>query len=468
VKKIRKKSYAVELAVKKFEHELDRKKRRRARRRMGGFQKSHRPFGYARIHPLMNFLRANFSGKNIAAFDKKNSRWIISIPPIFSFIKNPDETLNTIFSLIDISMRDDCSSIFFDHSRLKEMDMGASVVLDIVTLNLRNEWKSHGRNYRFGGQFPEDEKLCQILKSMGITKHLNIKNAEPSEAAKELFICFPLYPGFRPMGSQLDGAQHREKAATQLVTYLNRCLGMASDFEFKDEGKSQILKWAGEIITNAEEHSGHHQWYAIGCMTPLLSQQQNSPEQFVAIGECQLTIFGFGSSIYESLSSPETSQETRNQIANLAATHTTFFNKFEKYSDKDLWTLYALQDGVSRFSPSPGKNTRGKGTVEMIEAFQNFRSEDQACVPEMSLISGSTHIYFNNKYRLKVEDRLDGKRKIIAFNEKNSLEEKPDSEHVHSLAGHFPGTLLTFKFFIDSRYLNKIFGKKEETNARND
>jgi hypothetical protein len=64
-------------------------------------------------------------------------------------------------------------------------------------------------------------------------------------------------------------------------------------------------------------------------------------------------------------------------------------------------------------------------------------------------------------YRLKEEQVFGGQRKIIAFNEKNSLENAPDSHHVHSLAGHFPGTILTFRFFIDSRYLDKVYSERE-------
>jgi len=423
-------------------------------RRRQGTRATQLPIIHAKsVNVLMNFLRQNFKGKNLAKFDDKNSVWIITIPTVFSFIKNPQETLDTIFSLVEISKHQKISrefSIFFDHSYLKEMDMGASIAFDIVAMNLRKELSMNGINSRFSGRFPESEMLCQILKSMGITKHLNIRGAEPSDIAEQLFVRFPLHIGYGQIGSEFGGQQHREKAATHLVTYLNECLEKASNFSFTDEGQRQILKWAGEIITNAEEHSGHRQWYAIGCMTPHISKEQDAQDGRV-IGECQLTIFGFGRSIYESLSSQETSQEMKKAIASLASKHTRFFNSFEKYSDKDLWTLYALQDGISRFSLEPGKSTRGKGTVEMIEAFENLGSSvDLRCVPEMSLISGSTRIYFNNKYHLREQDVRDGKRKIIAFNENNSLDEKPDSEHVNSLAGHFPGTLLTFSTQSDT------------------
>lgn len=73
----------------------------------------------------MNFLRQSFQGKNLATFDDKNSMWILNIPQVFSFIKNPQETLDTIFSLVEISKHQKISrefSLFIDHAQLKEMD----------------------------------------------------------------------------------------------------------------------------------------------------------------------------------------------------------------------------------------------------------------------------------------------------------------------------------------------------------
>jgi hypothetical protein len=81
----------------------------------------------------------------------------------------------------------------------------------------------------------------------------------------------------------------------------------------------------------------------------------------------------------------------------------------------------------------------------------------------MSLISGSSWIRFNDKYHFKEEEVEGGFRKIIAFNRKNTLEESPDPYHVRALAGHFPGTLLTFKVFIDDKYLEKTYVRAQDS-----
>jgi hypothetical protein len=294
----------------------------------------------------MSFVRQRFRGKEVGVYNAEKAQWIIKIPPVFSFLRNSDETLNTLFSLVAISMSArGISEIFFDHSQLQDMDMGASVVLDVLAMNLEREWAGQGRHVTFAGQFPKDPFLCEVLKSMGITKHLRVAGAEPSPAAERLFVRFPLHMGYKQHGSELGGKQHRERAASDLVLYLNRCLQTASRFALKDEGQRQILRWAAEIITNAEEHSGHHQWYVIGCMTPLLSGDREATNQAV-IGECQLTIFGFGKTIYESLSSPDTPEETRNQLAQLAAKHSPFFNPFLKYYHEVLGRVVTPLLGV--------------------------------------------------------------------------------------------------------------------------
>jgi len=187
------------------------------------------------------------------------------------------------------------------------------------------------------------------------------------------------------------------------------------------------------------------------------------PGQAPAIGgECQLVIFNFGKSIFESLSAPETPEATRTQVTALVDKHASkSFFLSQAYSPEDLWTLYALQEGISRFSPVPGEIDRGKGTVKMIQAFQALGATiDQNLHPEMTLVSGSSCIRFTKRYQMREVAFEGGSRQIIAFNDTNSLDERPDSSHVHSLQGKFPGTLLTFRFFIDKRYLERVLHNK--------
>jgi hypothetical protein len=373
---------------------------------------------------------------------------------VFSILRQPDEVLNVIYSIVITSVH---RALFFDHSALEEMDLGASALLDVVVVNLRREWIAKGEKFTLAGLLPVNPEMRDIFICTGLTRHLKISSVEPSLQLKKSFKQFPLFEGRKTRRHDLTSTD-QEIAATQLARHVNACIQLAGRTGLSKEGQRQLLKWAGEIISNAEDHSGQDEWFAMAYMRPVLassSVQANSETEI--IGECHLAIFGFGKTLYESLSASSTPDKTKEQISRLADKHKTFFNVGLRYTAMDLWTLYALQDGVSRFSTRPGQTSRGKGTVEMIEAFQHLgKTLDPAKKPEMTLISGYSRIYFSDRYHLREQDVEGGTRQIIAFNTDNDLEKKPDPEHVHSLACKLPGTLLSCKFYLDSRYLETL------------
>ena len=103
----------------------------------------------------------------------------------------------------------------------------------------------------------------------------------------------------------------------------------------------------------------------------------------------------------------------------------------------------------------------------MIRAFQAFGDTlDKNLEPEMTLVSGTSCIRFTKRYQMREVQFEGGSRQIIAFNDANSLEERPDSGHVYSLPGKFPGTLLSFRFFIDKRYLEGVLHRKAPAEKR--
>jgi hypothetical protein len=179
-------------------------------------------------------------------------------------------------------------------------------------------------------------------------------------------------------------------------------------------------------------------------------------------------LFNFGDTIYESLNRPDTSEELKKQIRDLANEHRSrgFFAILTKYFDvlfpiwqeESLWTLYALQEGVSRFRFKPDGSDRGNGTVRMIDFFSDLASGE----PQMALISGRTHILFDGTYRTSSVQIGSETRKVIAFNASNSLLERPDPKYVRSLQYHFPGTLVSLKFQLRRVDLARVKEKLDD------
>lgn len=129
----------------------------------------------------------------------------------------------------------------------------------------------------------------------------------------------------------------------------------------------------------------------------------------------------------------------------------------DSWQREDLWTLYSLQEGVSRFKDTPEGIDRGQGTVHLIELFHKLgKRKSGEETPKMCLISGSTYILFDGKYQMQPTERRGEKRKIIAFNKQNDLAKKPDSDYVKRFNGFFPGTLISMSFFLDKEYLKTL------------
>jgi len=441
----------------RWNHELERKDIRRARRFNSKRVKKHHKKRIWYRNRVLTYLRSKLNGKDISYYHEQEKAWVIPIPSDFSFITNTEETLNVLYSIVAASNKEPYS-IFIDHSKCKNMDLGASAVLDVITLSIRQEWRVNTISYHIAGRYPDDSDVMAVIACMGITKHLKATGMQVPKEVEEQFVKFELLHGRRQAKDRILAPSSQEKAATDLALYLNGCFEKASGYSFKGSGKKQVVQWAGELITNAEEHSEQAEWYSIAYMKPVESAQIEDGTQAV-MGECHLVVFNFGRSIYESLSSEDTPVGTREQISNLVNKHASkgFFG-IGQYNPEDLWTLYALQDGVSRFAETPGSISRGKGTVKMIQAFQTLGEtleNDDGKHPEMALVSGKTCIRFDQKYKLVPVSFPGGERFIVAFNENNSLEEKPDRRNVSGIGGFFPGTLLTFRFYIDRRYLDK-------------
>ena len=111
-------------------------------------------------------------------------------------------------------------------------------------------------------------------------------------------------------------------------------------------------------------------------------------------------------------------------------------------------TVIALQGHVSSKNKSD-KDTRGNGSIDLIEFFQMVYKECSLVDAtrdkvKMAILSGGTYILFDGTHQL-VE--LENGIKTVTFNKMNSLDELPDPKYVRGLKGiHFPGTVISIRF----------------------
>lgn len=72
----------------------------------------------------------------------------------------------------------------------------------------------------------------------------------------------------------------------------------------------------------------------------------------------------------------------------------------------------------------------------------------------MAILSGNTHILFDGKYAM---DKEPNGRKVIAFNDENSLLAPPDSSYVKTIGPRkFPGTIISIKFSLEKTQMQDV------------
>ena len=120
-----------------------------------------------------------------------------------------------------------------------------------------------------------------------------------------------------------------------------------------------------------------------------------------------------------------------------------------KFKESTLWTLYALQQGVTII---PNAN-RGNGTVQFIEKFFNLREGDFKNESRMYLLSGNTVIEFDGTYKMVNIVEGQNNRAIMAFNQQGNLRDKPDNRYVRHTDYFFPGTAIYARIALNTKNL---------------
>ena len=202
----------------------------------------------------------------------------------------------------------------------------------------------------------------------------------------------------------------------------------------KPAGRMNLANYVAEILNNAEEHAGLVDWTIQGYLDTSL-----------VVPICEIALFNFGRSFADTFRDLPRDSYTWTQIGRYIEIHRTARLFRRNWQEEDLLTVVALQPHVSSKNTIE-TDTRGHGTVELIDFFQRVHQEctKQNAGAEMGIVSGSTYIRFDGRYKL--QDGGEGRR-VIAFNADNSLMQQPDPKYVRSLGQvRFPDTIISIRF----------------------
>jgi hypothetical protein len=415
------------------------------------------------LHKLMNSDHSFFDFiDNSEFFTKKKIKKIdndaaIHIPKVFSLIDNPDESIDVYNQIYNVIYKKGLKGIYFDHSSCDVLEISASTVMDVFVMHLEEYRKIRGRKLSFSGKLPPDEKNKIALYVSGLLKHLKVSNSriirKIEEAYKGIQTLELVSGGKHTPTLKVSTSTKSDDTQTKIIDYFKSCLA-TQGIVLNEDGTQYFLDLVGEAINNCELHSGSFcQWFTLG---HYWMQE--------TYGECNIVLFNFGQTIYEGLKNNITSDDMKKSLEQLSNEHSKkgFFG-IEKWDEETLWTLYALQDGVSRCR-SDEEPDRGTGTVKLIDAFQQIGDTIDGKKAKMSIISGRSCIYFDGEYRLQEEKFGNEVRQIIAFNPENDLYLPPDKRYVTKLKNYFPGTVISMRFYLDKRFFEEKIGDIENGN----
>ncbi|MDN3724968.1 hypothetical protein QRD02_11280 [Aequorivita sp. SDUM287046] len=384
-----------------------------------------------------------------AKFDKSISRkkvyentFKIKVPEIFSLIENGNNSYKFIRKLTINILLDQHKTIEIDYSECKRIELSAQIYLDMILQDLlkfisrRNNNKNTQSKIRsLSGINIHNHDIRKLLFSIG----------SPAIISKG-YIKFPDIITYKlcvhnKEFNKIENAKRKEVDSTEMVDYVIDSLASLNK-ELTGDSIEDLSIVIGEILINAEEHSTTKYRYSTG----FFQKHENGGEDF---GVFHLAIMNFGETIYEKFKSPTcTNEDMKKRMADISSRYTKKSLWSKSLDEETLWTLYALQQGITSVSIESSK--RGNGSIQFIESFFNLKGTNENAdeVSRMAIISGNTNIIFDGSYNIQTKTMGTDTFKVMTFNKTNNIEEKPDSRYVKSVNDYFPGTVISARILI--------------------
>ncbi len=373
----------------------------------------------------------------------------LEVPEIFSIVDKPEDAYEFLAKSLAVVLYGKNSDVRFDYSKCDRVDVGAQVLLDLILIDviaffnrclgtrlIHNKFKWVRKAVGATGLKSTKVSIQQLLRSIG---SLAIFGEE--KAFSNIVPCALTRYRRDPKWTGEAAAEHKEVETTRLLEYVVKSLEKV-DKTLTEEKLDSLGIVIGEALTNAEEHSSSHRRISIG----YFRLDDTDPER---VGTFRLVILNFGTTIYEKFADPDCPNPgIVEQMRKLSSSYTRKgFWRPGKFEEEELWTLYALQEGVTSIDPL--ERRRGKGTIRYIENFFEIKGlGDQDMKSRMTLLSGKSRITFDGKYRTSSRGPKGDEVRVMTFNSSGTLEDSPDSKYVEAVKNYFPGVLISARILL--------------------
>ncbi|AIF48202.1 hypothetical protein HY57_13530 [Dyella japonica A8] len=366
------------------------------------------------------------------------------LPEKFSLSENPEDTIQFLHDVIAYVRQAKVPKLALDHRNVRYLGLAADSILGVILREISLEIR-HVRGAYIRGYKPRDGKIRNMMDEVGCVRVLN--------AGSEEDIKVSLQSGAKVFRHQNRGKalviegqviDQRSQTCADFADHLQACLA-AMGYKLTPAARSELLTYVGEILDNAQTHSGLAQWVIVGFID--LEDQD-------LVYRC--VIASFGNSMADTFLRLDREGFAWTSVEPYLLQHKRTGLFSSDWHEEDLLTVMALQGDVSSINTSAATN-RGQGTVDFIEFFQGL-SEEAAMKRKptcMTITSGATAIRFDGRHKMQFNPSL--QRSVIAFNQANDLLNKPDSSAVQSLqAQRFPGVVISIAAPLSSFDVEKL------------
>lgn len=406
---------------------------------------------------LKYLITVSNSPLNFEQIKKENffSNGIILVPEEFSILDNPNKSYLVLKQLISALLIENNDSVLLDYRNCKKVELSTQVLLDIILkdfwsfrtkINQLEKLKSKIFPSIIGGINIYDEEIQKLLFSVGSPTILN--NTE--KKFKDIIpykLCIHNNEKEKDFQKRIE---QKEIDTTEMADYVIECLKRMNKKMTRDK-LNDLCTVIGEILINAEEHSTTKYRFSIG----YFKEETGNENHF---GVFRLVILNFGNTIYEKFKSEDCPNQDIVERMKLLSQNYTKKNWFSssEFEEENLWTLYALQEGVT--SIAYDKHKRGNGSIRFIESFFNIKgSQVVDDISRMSIVSGKTRIIFDGFYNISSKTNINGEIfKVMTFNNSENIEDKPDNKYVYCMDNYFPGTFVSARILLNDDDLKQI------------
>ncbi|MFC1226656.1 hypothetical protein ACFE6N_22825 [Pedobacter sp. BG31] len=378
---------------------------------------------------------------------------IVSIPNIFCLCENYNACILSIKKFASSMFDFPGIEIKLDFSQCIKADTAALFLLQIIRLELIEKLTVLEQKLSYLRMVPIVKSIASkkkdVVRLMLVCGYpVSTEDIQKMEGTSTLS---PIHNAgyYKGTASQKHYLENKKSVfATKIVEYFDSYLNH-HNYQLTENEKGNIDGIIGEMLSNAEDHSGSNKWFVTANFSKEMTKDGSSD-----VGEMNLTILSFGRSIYEAFEDTRDSNLENYLLVEKYASN--ILTNFDTGFTKDqLFTVGTMQDQISRLKFE--RESRGTGTMKFINSFLelgDYVNESKGFVPNLSIFSGNVQLICDNEFKPFAIDTV----KCLSLNPEKDLRKPPRSSHLKKLGQKFPGTLISVKIYINKEHWDKKYG----------